>query len=590
MAYHVVDNFRAGMDRRRPAFAADPGTLWDAINVHLTRGGDVETRKAFIPKYTLPEGTHGLAAIGGTLAVFGSETQPTGMPAGVRYTQCAKPPPGVDYTMVMERVIDVEEYRGKAYVVSEFTDGKIAHHYDGTNVADWFDDRSRGWFTILTGSYSPGVNRITSILVDGVEVLPGPIDWGVSNDETAAQIAATINSFVTTPDYTATSIGPRVIILADAALGDAAGGPIVVTSAGDVTTGDVIDLAFGDDLEDVSYLGGPAVRNLDTKMYAVSGSNLHASGIGEPTEWVFDELEPATEGAGYADVSTYGAGATDLLGLGVFYDQLVVAARTSVQIWDVAADPNDSRRVQSLTDIGLVATRAHKSYRDGAWVFLSDLGVKSLEPRDSSGRAAVGDLSPQIDPILVPELLRQGELVKRDALALVDPQSGRLWFVLGERIYVYNYFPASGVKAWTIFEPGFSITSAAVLRGRIYVRSGDTIYLYGGDDNQRYDADMLAEVVLPYGSMRAPASFKDLHGADFGVEGKWTAYVSNEINRDDPVWVEVGQVDGPTYDEPAIPVGDRGTHFAVKLTHQGPERARLCAVALHFRVDEAGKA
>ena len=60
MAYVLIDSFRFGVDRRRPRYAAVPGTLFAGKNVHISRGGDIERAKKFVAQYQLPAGTFGL--------------------------------------------------------------------------------------------------------------------------------------------------------------------------------------------------------------------------------------------------------------------------------------------------------------------------------------------------------------------------------------------------------------------------------------------------------------------------------------------------------------------------------------------------
>jgi hypothetical protein len=80
--YLLIENFNAGMDSRRMALTAKPGTLQEAINCHVTRGGEIEKRKAFVPITTFPKSgstplTFGLHAANGQLWTFGSTASPT---------------------------------------------------------------------------------------------------------------------------------------------------------------------------------------------------------------------------------------------------------------------------------------------------------------------------------------------------------------------------------------------------------------------------------------------------------------------------------------------------------------------------------
>src|SRR5690606_34331454 len=119
------------MDRRRPRVAGLPGTLWVGKNVHITRGGDVERRKKFVPTYNV-EGTFGAYAIKSQLYVFGSADLASSMPNGVRYQRLQAP-----NTPAMVAVHDVKSFRGALYVIAEYDDGNIYHFYDGARVSDW---------------------------------------------------------------------------------------------------------------------------------------------------------------------------------------------------------------------------------------------------------------------------------------------------------------------------------------------------------------------------------------------------------------------------------------------------------------------
>ena len=48
MPYIVVENFKGGIDGRRMDVTATPGTLTELKNAHITRGGEIEKRPAFV--------------------------------------------------------------------------------------------------------------------------------------------------------------------------------------------------------------------------------------------------------------------------------------------------------------------------------------------------------------------------------------------------------------------------------------------------------------------------------------------------------------------------------------------------------------
>ena len=66
-----LSDFKFGLDRRRTRVAGENGTLWDAKNVLVSRGGDIERPKRFVPTYSLPPGqTFGLGAEIGMIGIL----------------------------------------------------------------------------------------------------------------------------------------------------------------------------------------------------------------------------------------------------------------------------------------------------------------------------------------------------------------------------------------------------------------------------------------------------------------------------------------------------------------------------------------
>lgn len=132
MPYFAIEDFKAGLDVRRSRFTSVAGTLQKLVNAHISRGGDVEKRKAFVRKGALPEGTFGLAADIDGLVTFGSNATPTGLPPEVRY-QRLQAPSGAAMTGVDAWAL----FGGRVYVAARFDDGEQWHFYDGELVGDW---------------------------------------------------------------------------------------------------------------------------------------------------------------------------------------------------------------------------------------------------------------------------------------------------------------------------------------------------------------------------------------------------------------------------------------------------------------------
>lgn len=125
MPYLAIEDFRAGVDRRRARSLGRPGQLWTLTNAHINAGGEIERRKRWVPAFTLPANCFGFSYARGRLWTFGSAPEPKDMPAGLSYHQLKHPK---EHAMV--RLVDVELFNGKFYCVADYGNGDTLHFYD----------------------------------------------------------------------------------------------------------------------------------------------------------------------------------------------------------------------------------------------------------------------------------------------------------------------------------------------------------------------------------------------------------------------------------------------------------------------------
>ena len=129
MAYTVIKNFERGLDKRRLIDTTELGGLLDAKDCHVTRGGEIEKRAAFINTTAVPATTKGFYATSDPLRfhVWGdAATAPGGMPAlGVYHSI-----PNTTTGSPLSEILSVEEFGGKLYVIAKYVDGTILHWYD----------------------------------------------------------------------------------------------------------------------------------------------------------------------------------------------------------------------------------------------------------------------------------------------------------------------------------------------------------------------------------------------------------------------------------------------------------------------------
>ena len=142
MPYVLVEDFKAGIDTRRTSVTSVPGSLYglndDGVagltNAHITRGGEIEKRRAFKLWATLPTGeTHGLAAGGGRVYVFADchsgRPSMTGQPEALSVLKMESRYKGNTGEEDMAKILSVDFFDGKPYAAVEFEDGLINHYW-----------------------------------------------------------------------------------------------------------------------------------------------------------------------------------------------------------------------------------------------------------------------------------------------------------------------------------------------------------------------------------------------------------------------------------------------------------------------------
>lgn len=79
MPYVVIEDFGGGVDDRKSPITAPPGTLRFGNDVHLTPGGELEKRKAFVPLWAQEPGSRAIGlggGLGGKLYIYGDGPRP----------------------------------------------------------------------------------------------------------------------------------------------------------------------------------------------------------------------------------------------------------------------------------------------------------------------------------------------------------------------------------------------------------------------------------------------------------------------------------------------------------------------------------
>jgi hypothetical protein len=583
MAFVFVNAFKSGLDARRSRITAQQGSLSVGNNIHINRGGEIEKRKAFVPFATLPsDQTKGLWATKNGIYVFGSAANPT-VPSSVRYQRLVAPG-GPD----LSEILSVDSYNGVPYVVAKFSDGAVHHYFNGDRITDW-------------DVIAPAISDIDTLGQSLAELI-----------STDPAVDATYDTV--TNKITVTASLAHVVFAISASVSNVAGGSdnyttVLITQEATASHHQIatVELVGGYNpafdanesweviINNTPYRVTPSAsgtgnsaRTFRGKVYATVQGTLYFSDVNNPTRWTttFTNSVGKKEDtfAGFESLSSQTGGADTLITTAPYQGFLAVFARRATQIWQVVAgDPSDNLPKQILDNVGAMAPRSAINFGEMDVFFLSDTGVRSLRARDASNAAVVFDVGTAVDPLVINQMNSLTESQAMRSCGVVEPREGRYMLAIGSKVFVYSFFPASSISAWTTYEPGFTVEDWAVYENQLLCRAGDEIYIYGGVSGDIYD-DSLAEVELSWLSADRPGNKKKFKGIDIGCEGSWSISYSTDPTTDS--YALAGSVELSNFHLPNFRIGASGTHIGLKFTSNDPTPARISSAVVHFDYTE----
>lgn len=325
---------------------------------------------------------------------------------------------------------------------------------------------------------------------------------------------------------------------------------------------------------------GSLVRTHQRKLYSPVGSILYFPKIDTATVW------DTASGAGFQNMNTAQGGSEAVTALAKYQQYLAVFSRTVVQIWNMQNDAATNAAIQVIGETGTRAPKSARSFGDLDAFYLSDAGIRSLRARNYTNTAGVNDVGTPVDPVVLEWIDTLPSTVVEAACSCVDPRDGRYWLAIGGRVFVFSYFPSKKISAWSWYEPGFTVEDFLTFQGRVYARSGDVIYLYGGDDNATYGSDYAVTAAYPFVTAGKDASFKQWVGMDMAGSGAWDVTLLVNPN-DENEYVDLGTLEGVTFPEELASLVGHATHVAPVLVHQGAGYASLSKLALEYEGAEA---
>ena len=460
-------------------------------------------------------------------------------------------------------------------------------------------------------SMAGGVNAVASTIdlsVAGFDLM-APATWVTSNSVTAKAVVAAINGYRAVRDYHAVWDGADGVAVMANLPGVWANNTVLtpvytngfttnLTAANNKFLGGIDPPTNPAAPTNLPYLPGDYVTTHGSKEYSLSGSTMYFSAINAPTKW----KDPETNiGAGFIDMAAQSSDSEELMAIAKYQNYLAIFAYSTIQVWYTDPDPDLNKLSQVLNNTGTRSPRSVCQFGDNDVYYLDESGIRSLKARDSSNSASTADVGVLIDTLVIAKLqtMTYGERLK--CFGLIEPTDGRFWLTMGDVIFVFSYFAGAKVSAWSTYIPStpgtevpptgdsppdipFRIDEALVFRRRVYVRSGDEIYCYSGEDAKPQYDTIEAYMQTPYLDASIPAKEKSFHGWDAALRGVWQVSASFDPTHLEAVEL-LGVVGETTFPHNRMSFNAQSTHVSLRFATRSAEAAKVGSGLIHFNAE-----
>lgn len=139
MAYFIVEDFAAGLDVRKSAVTARPGTLRQCENAFVNAGGELEKRGLIRKIGTFAAGSFGLAERDGSLVHFAkNDAVDFTVDAGVTDPEPVCIPLTTGAAASIQYVMDAESFGPNVFSAVLYDDGVVRYYVGSTETATGF--------------------------------------------------------------------------------------------------------------------------------------------------------------------------------------------------------------------------------------------------------------------------------------------------------------------------------------------------------------------------------------------------------------------------------------------------------------------
>lgn len=359
--------------------------------------------------------------------------------------------------------------------------------------------------------------------------------------------------------------------------------------------GDTINLVFTDAVTGVQQFVGAGELTGQQPTFCFTYKNREYLLAG--TKWLFSAIDAPTV---FNDVNALGNGVIELsdffdapeiaVSMANYQGNMAVLAQDNIQIWQVDPDPTLFKQLQVLENIGTFAAESTQALGDLDVLFLHYTGIRSLRVRDSSNNAFVVDVGSAIDALIQAKLITCSGTEKAAACGIVEPSSNRYWLFLKDTVYVLSYFPTNKIVAWATYAPTYDASGTQtaftpqkfiIYNGQVYCRASDAAYVYGGSDNNTYDA-CVCEWDTSYLDFKQPGRMKQTESMGFACSGAWDVSVSADPKSG--TLEKVYSNNGASYDIGSATKQTYGSHIKWQGKTTGSTAAVFSSLNMQYKL------
>jgi hypothetical protein len=452
-----------------------------------------------------------------------------------------------------------------------------------------------------------------------------PVPWTTDEAGTAAVLAGVINEGEDTHGYTAAVDGAIVTIMAPLDTGDDHNGATVVGDPNGTLTLSTTEFAGGVDgvtavaqvaqvtisgtvfeeidrwsitanndeytASGVAYNVGRSILVHKRRVFATTESLARYCEVNDPTEWEIPGMDPTpASDAGFINISTDADGAQQLVGMGKYQNSVAFFAENSVAVYTINVDATTNALETVLDKTGTFAPRSIVSYGNNDLYYLTRTGVRSIRAQAGTTTPSVADVGSVIDAFLKEKIVATDADTLYRAIAEIEPTDGRYMLVVDDLVFVLSQYTENKITAWSYLEPGFRILDMISDGQRLWARSDETLYVYGGMNGDEFPGEGETPTFLetPFMHANDPAGVKMITGWDAAPQGDWVSRVL--VDPNDPTKetaVSAGVVNKITYPLGKIGVPARTSHVALEMECDSAGERIMSAAAIHFEKEIA---